>query len=60
MDGRGQGTKKVTKRVVHNFLPGWLDKSIEGVKNEIWLEANPTVRGEARCKLCRNLNGEKK
>ena len=60
MGGRGPGVKATKIRVVNNFLPGWLDKYIHGVRNDVWLEANPIVRGEARCKLCENPSGEKK
>ena len=58
--GQGQGKTRRNNRVVENFLSSWLDKNIEGVKNNIWLESNPNVKGEARCKLCRTALGEKK
>ena len=58
MGGRGQGQGKTRRnRVVENFLSSWLDKNIEGVRNNIWLEGNPNVKGEARCKLCRTALG---
>ena len=30
-------------RVVNSFIPSWLEKSLEGVRNEFWLEGNPKV-----------------
>ena len=47
-------------RVVNNFIPAWLEQSVQGVRNAIWLEENPQVGNEARCKLCKTSAGEKK
>ena len=56
--GRGQGQGKTRRNhVVENFLSSWLDKNIEGVRNNIWLEGNPNVKGEAKCKLWRTALG---
>ena len=57
MAGRGKGVKP---RVVKNFIPGWVALSVEGVRNEIWLESHPKVHGQARCKICKTPDGEKK
>ena len=57
MGGRGQGVKPVKSHTVKHFLPSWLDKCIEGVRNSIWLESNPKDHGEARCKICKTLGG---
>ena len=58
MGGRAQGV--VVKRVVKKFIPGWVDLCLDGVRNEIWLESNPKVIGQARCKICKTPDGEKK
>jgi hypothetical protein len=48
ISGRGQGQGKTRRnRVMEYFLSSLLDKNIEGVRNNIWLEVNPNVKGEA-------------
>ena len=60
MGGRGQGSKPAKTYKVMNFILTWLDKSIDGVMNKLWLEPSNKVKEEARCKICKDRLGQMK
>ena len=53
MGGRGSGKKYAVK-----FLVEWLDKSIDGVRNSVWLVRSDQARNQAKCKICTNSEGQ--
>ena len=53
MGGRGSGKKYAVK-----FLVEWLDKSIDGIRNSVWLVRSDQARNKAKCKICTTSEGQ--
>ena len=50
MVGGGEGKKKRGVKVA-KFIPGRLDKAIDGCKVSVWLKPDPENKGKAVCTL---------
>ena len=52
MGGCAAGKKRKRAVKVSSFIPGWLDKAIDGNKVSVWLKPDPEKKGKATCTLC--------
>ena len=56
MGGCAAGKKRKMAVKVSSFIPGWLDKAIDGHKVSVWLKPDPEKKGKATNKHQENLN----
>ena len=52
MGGCAAGKKRKMAVKVSSFIPGWMDKAIDGNKVSVWLKPDPEKKGKAICTLC--------
>ena len=48
--------KKKARLKVAQFIPGWLERSIDGQRVAMWLQPDPDKKDRATCTLCPKPN----